>query len=150
MLRKSLGSFEQGRICFEDTFKKETDLPVNIAEHAQVLPTSTPSVTCYKFNDLESIEKVFPSEKPVTQKKWSLSYGRQSIFARLVPPLLVSFNHSIMKVKFEGNYRASKFAEEIENYWHDENRENMRNNIKERLLAKTRLASEKTEKTTIL
>lgn len=138
MLRKSLGSFPQGRVCFEDALKKDTIFSLNFHGHADLVPSPSNNVIIYKFNSIDDIEKLFQSDKPVTHKKWSLSYGRQNIFSRLVPPLFVSFDTTIMKVKFEGTYIASKFPQEVENYWKDSDRETLRNHIKERLLARAK------------
>jgi hypothetical protein len=136
MIRKSLGTEPQGKIQFEDQLKNVKMFQSNFENVAQSVPSTDANVTTYKMMDVAQIEALFKGDKPATEKKWSLSYGRQNIFSRLVPPLYISYDSSSSKIRFEGTYKASPHSQEIENYWHDTKRESLRASIKERLLAK--------------
>lgn len=136
MIRKALGSQPEGKILVEDTLRKENLLTVNFAHFGQKMMLSNPALNKYRLDTIYEIENVFKGEKPITEKKWSLSYGRQNIFSRLVAPLYITFDTDRMKVSIEGQYRSSPFSQEFENYWCSEHRENLRHSIKERLLAR--------------
>lgn len=136
MIRKSLGTEPQGNIFFEDHLKNSSVFHSNFENIAKLEPTKDANVTTYRMDDVAQIESMFKSDKSATEKKWSLSYGRQNIFSRLVAPLCISYDSSTSKIRFEGTYKASPHSQEIENYWHDTKRESLRASIKERLLAK--------------
>jgi hypothetical protein len=145
MLRKSLGIEPQGKISFDDSLKNDTLFHTNFKDIGVQVPSSTKDIIIYRLDKLSDIESLFKSDKSSTEKKWSLSYGRQNIYSRLVPPLTVSYTISSCKIHFEGTYKSSPYHQEIESYWHDSKRESLRASIKERLLAKPQNKGLKTE-----
>ena len=107
MIRPLLGS---GRIFFQDKVRKGNFFHFNFSNKGEKLVPNAdePSnLVKRRFNSMEEIESLFKSEKPVTQKVFSMAYGRKVICSRLALPLIVSFNPDTQSISFEGRYETT-------------------------------------------